>query len=84
MTLAMITDGTSNTAIWSEWLKGKNTKTGRQAVWTATMGYVNSAGAMSPPPLATLQATLQNVASTCQPNVNTRGHLGPEGGGLGS
>ena len=51
MTLAMITDGTSNTAIWSEWLKGKNTKSGRQAVCTATMGYVNSAGAMSPPPL---------------------------------
>jgi prepilin-type N-terminal cleavage/methylation domain-containing protein/prepilin-type processing-associated H-X9-DG protein len=71
VTLAMITDGTTNTALWSEWLKGLNTKRGRQAVWTATKGYVNSASGMQPPMLASLQLTLQNVASTCQPNMNT-------------
>jgi prepilin-type N-terminal cleavage/methylation domain-containing protein/prepilin-type processing-associated H-X9-DG protein len=71
VTLAMISDGTTNTAFWSEWLKGKGTKSGVQAVFTATIGYVNSAGAMSPPMLATLQQTLQNVASKCAPNVSS-------------
>ncbi len=32
VTLAAITDGTSNTAMWSEWIKGKNTMLGKQAV----------------------------------------------------
>jgi len=71
VTLAMISDGTSNTALWSEWLRGKNTKTGKQAVWTATKGYVNSTIAPWPPNLATMQQTLMNVATTCQPNLNT-------------
>jgi prepilin-type N-terminal cleavage/methylation domain-containing protein/prepilin-type processing-associated H-X9-DG protein len=71
VTLATITDGTSNTAIWSEWIKGKNTKTGKQAVWTASQGFVNSPTAGWPPNLGSLQASLTSVAQACTPNANT-------------
>src|SRR5262249_6619074 len=70
VTLAMITDGTSNTAIWSEWIKGKNTKTGKQAIWSASRGYVLTAPYW-PAPLGSMAATLQSVALACQPNLNT-------------
>ena len=70
VTLAMITDGTSNTAIWSEWLKGKNTKSGKQAVFTASRGYVLTAP-FWPGSLGSMAATLQNVAQACMPNVNS-------------
>jgi prepilin-type N-terminal cleavage/methylation domain-containing protein/prepilin-type processing-associated H-X9-DG protein len=70
VTLASITDGTSNTAIWSEWLKGKNTKSGRQAVWTGTKSFTLSAP-FWPASLGSVGATLQSVASTCTPNLST-------------
>ena len=63
---AAITDGLSNTAINSEWLKGKNTLQGRQAVWTSTLTINGTAGSLSPAVLSSMQATLQAVAPTCQ------------------
>ncbi len=39
MKLSMITDGTTNTAMWSEWVRGKNTNVGKQAVWTGTQNF---------------------------------------------
>jgi prepilin-type N-terminal cleavage/methylation domain-containing protein/prepilin-type processing-associated H-X9-DG protein len=41
VTLATVTDGTSNTAIWSEWIKGKGsaTSTGLDQVFTMSMGF---------------------------------------------
>jgi prepilin-type N-terminal cleavage/methylation domain-containing protein/prepilin-type processing-associated H-X9-DG protein len=76
--LAMITDGMSNTAIWSEWLKGKNTLVGRQAVWNNTKGY--SSTAPWPKNEGSIQATLQTVAATCQPDVNTPALWDQKGG----
>src|SRR3954453_621292 len=64
VTLASVTDGTSNTAMWSEWIKGKNTNIGRQAVWTASIGFSNTSP-YSPAPLASLAASLQAVAASC-------------------
>src|SRR6185437_14421728 len=64
ITLAAITDGTSNTAMWSEWLKGKNTKIGKQGVWTGSSNYANPG---FPANLGSIQATLQAVALSCQP-----------------
>jgi prepilin-type processing-associated H-X9-DG protein len=71
---AAIQDGTSNTAAHSEWLKGRNILTGRQAVWTGTMAYSRNPGSYWPGPngnIVTLQQVLQQVASKCQPNVNS-------------
>src|SRR3954471_23796431 len=69
VTLASVTDGTSNTALWSEWIKGKNTKFGRQAVWTSTISF-SSSTPYSPAPLATMAASLQAVAASCNPNMS--------------
>jgi len=74
VTLASIKDGTSNTAMWSEWIKGKNTPTkpGIQSVWTSTLTYSNSATSPSPANLpGGLQPTLQAVATACQPSMTT-------------
>jgi prepilin-type N-terminal cleavage/methylation domain-containing protein/prepilin-type processing-associated H-X9-DG protein len=71
---ADITDGASNTASYSEWLKGKNVLTGRQAVWTGTKAYSRNVGSFWPAPNATLtslQLILQDVATNCSPNVST-------------
>jgi prepilin-type processing-associated H-X9-DG protein len=70
VTLASVTDGTSNTAIWSEWIKGKNTRIGKQAVWTGTTAYSNTTP--WPANQGSMQATLQVVANSCQPNLNTQ------------
>ncbi len=64
--LAMITDGTSNTAIHSEWIRGKNQKTGRQAIYKSTLSF-SPCSPCSPALAGSLQLTLQNVAATCQP-----------------
>jgi prepilin-type N-terminal cleavage/methylation domain-containing protein/prepilin-type processing-associated H-X9-DG protein len=61
---AAVTDGLSNTAINSEWLKGRNTKVGRQSVWTSTLTITNTFPAYS----TSMQATLQAIAPTCQPS----------------
>ncbi len=71
---ADILDGTSNTAAHSEWLKGKNMGTGRQAVWTGTMAYSRNVGSFWPAlngQYNTVALVLQQVATTCQPNVNS-------------
>ena len=70
---AAILDGSSNTAAHSEWLKGKNTKTGRQAVWIGSRAYSRDPKAGYWPAVLPggMQATLQDVASNCVPNVNT-------------
>jgi prepilin-type N-terminal cleavage/methylation domain-containing protein/prepilin-type processing-associated H-X9-DG protein len=78
VTLAMITDGTSNTAMWSEWLKGRNTLSGKQAVWSNTKGY--SSTAPWPANAGSIQATLQDVAARCQPDMNTRATWDQKGG----
>ena len=69
--LASITDGTSNTAMHSEWLRGKGTKIGRQAVFASTQTF-NPCSPCNPILLGTWQMTLQTVASTCQPNLGTQ------------
>src|SRR5205823_14503413 len=62
VTLASVTDGTSNTAMWSEWIKGKNTKQGVQAVWTGSKVFNPF-----PANAGTMQATLQGVTAACLP-----------------
>ncbi len=68
--LASVRDGTSNTAIHAEWIKGKNTKIGNQSVWTGTTAYSNS-GTLFPANKGTMLLTLQAVAATCQPTPST-------------
>ena len=78
VTIATITDGTSNTAIFSEMLRGNNTsQAGRNAVYTTTITYTY----FSAPPLVSgnLLATIQSLASTCQSSTTinsftTRGY----------
>ena len=65
ITMASITDGTSNTAMWSEWIKGKNTKIGKQAVYKASAGY------SYPTTAGSIQAALMTIAGYCQPNLST-------------
>ena len=62
ITLASVTDGTSNTAMWSEWLKGKNTKIGIQAVYTGQTAFANPG---FPANAGSVQATLAAVALSC-------------------
>jgi prepilin-type N-terminal cleavage/methylation domain-containing protein/prepilin-type processing-associated H-X9-DG protein len=69
---ASITDGTSNTAIFSEWIKGKgNTATnpppGIQVVYTSTSTYSASGGAYAPTVTASMAATLQQINASCTP-----------------
>jgi prepilin-type N-terminal cleavage/methylation domain-containing protein/prepilin-type processing-associated H-X9-DG protein len=67
-----IPDGLSNTAIHSEWVKGKNLLSGKQAIWTNTHAYSRTVGSFWPNPnLGSLQATMQDVANYCQPNMAT-------------
>jgi prepilin-type N-terminal cleavage/methylation domain-containing protein/prepilin-type processing-associated H-X9-DG protein len=72
-TIAMVLDGMSNTAAYSEWLKGRNAGTGRQAVWTGTKAYSRSTPYWPGPygSVVTLAQVLQDVANNCQPNVNS-------------
>ena len=73
-TIASVLDGTSNTAAHSEWLKGRNILSGRQAVWTGSMAYSRTTGAYWPAPNGSYQTVaqvLQQVAANCQPNMST-------------
>ena len=64
VTLAAIVDGTSNTAMFSEWVKGKGTaQNGTNMVYVATTTF--STTAPSPAFRGTLGTTLQYYASTC-------------------
>jgi len=66
VTLASIRDGTSNTVIHSEWVKGKNTsQDGLNMVYTVPINYDVTAG--TPPLLpAGLLASVQSVSQQCQ------------------
>ena len=65
VTIATVTDGTSNTAIFSEMLRGNNTSApGRNAVYSTGITYTfPSAPAMQ---AGGLVATVQALAATCQ------------------
>jgi prepilin-type N-terminal cleavage/methylation domain-containing protein/prepilin-type processing-associated H-X9-DG protein len=65
VTLASIVDGTSNTAIFSEWVKGKLTaaQTGTSMVYTSTTPF--SPTIPTPDFRQTLALTLQFYAATC-------------------
>ncbi|WP_435020508.1 DUF1559 domain-containing protein [Tundrisphaera sp. TA3] len=77
VTIASITDGTSNTVIFSEMLRGNNTSApGRNATYTTSITY----SFPTAPPLQNndLLATVQALAATCQAattvnNYTTRG-----------
>jgi prepilin-type N-terminal cleavage/methylation domain-containing protein/prepilin-type processing-associated H-X9-DG protein len=64
VTLASVQDGTSNTAIFSEWVKGKNTS--QNGLW---MVYLSSTAfttkGPSPAMVGSLQNTLQTYSRTC-------------------
>jgi prepilin-type N-terminal cleavage/methylation domain-containing protein/prepilin-type processing-associated H-X9-DG protein len=73
VTIASITDGTSNTAMRSEWIKGNNTRVGRQAIYAAVGLNFNPCTPCVPGPVAGggWQANLMAVASTCRPNLSS-------------
>ncbi|MBX6313389.1 MAG: DUF1559 domain-containing protein [Isosphaeraceae bacterium] len=68
VTLATITDGTSNTAIHSEWLKGRNVaQPGTFMVYVAPIAFSTSTPSPAVPAGSTsLQNTLQSIGATCQ------------------
>ena len=59
VSLATVTDGTSNTAMHSEFIKGRGTNpaSGRQAIYTSTQSFSNS-GTLTPANLGSMQAPL--------------------------
>jgi prepilin-type N-terminal cleavage/methylation domain-containing protein/prepilin-type processing-associated H-X9-DG protein len=63
VTLASITDGTSNTVIFSEWVRGKGTSTSRglEQVYTSTTGF----------PTANSYVPLQTYVNACQSSTKT-------------
>jgi prepilin-type N-terminal cleavage/methylation domain-containing protein/prepilin-type processing-associated H-X9-DG protein len=73
VTLATITDGTSNTAIFSEWIKGKgNTATnpppGPQIIYVSTTAFTASGGVYTPSMQPQgMGYTLQQLNLTCTP-----------------
>jgi prepilin-type N-terminal cleavage/methylation domain-containing protein/prepilin-type processing-associated H-X9-DG protein len=81
VTLASIVDGTSNTAIWSEWVKGQGTiapsiRQGKSVVYLATLPFSTSPA--SPALSGTMQQTLQNINNQCHnklpPNYDLMGY----------
>jgi prepilin-type N-terminal cleavage/methylation domain-containing protein/prepilin-type processing-associated H-X9-DG protein len=71
VTLASITDGTSNTAIWSEWIKGTNDGTnGMGQIYKSTQA-ISLTAPLAPAMGASMQGTLQALAASC-----TRATLG--------
>ena len=64
VTLASVTDGTSNTAIFSEWIKGKSsTIDGMNMTYYCSSPYTANTTPLMNGPLGT---TLQMISSTCQ------------------
>jgi prepilin-type N-terminal cleavage/methylation domain-containing protein/prepilin-type processing-associated H-X9-DG protein len=81
ITLASIQDGTSNTAIFSEWVKGTGTaKAGLGMIYVATSAF--STSGPSPKLIGTLGQSMQTVSNTCQvattyltsPSGNVKGY----------
>jgi prepilin-type N-terminal cleavage/methylation domain-containing protein/prepilin-type processing-associated H-X9-DG protein len=65
ITLASIQDGTSNTAIFSEWVRGAGTsKAGLGQIYLATSSFSTSGPV--PKLIGTLGQSLQTVSATCQ------------------
>jgi prepilin-type N-terminal cleavage/methylation domain-containing protein/prepilin-type processing-associated H-X9-DG protein len=65
ITLASIQDGTSNTAIFSEWVKGTGTnRAGLGQIYVASTSF--STTGPSPKLIATLGLSMQTVSNTCQ------------------
>jgi prepilin-type processing-associated H-X9-DG protein len=70
MTMAGVSDGTSNTAIFSEWVKGKGSvQNGVNMVYVSNTTF--STTAPSPALRGTLQTTLQFYAATCTSKTAT-------------
>ena len=71
--LSMIVDGTSNTAIFSEWVKGKGTgggsppvaSAGKSAVYVSSLTFHASGGAYTPALSGSMAATLQGINAGC-------------------
>jgi prepilin-type N-terminal cleavage/methylation domain-containing protein/prepilin-type processing-associated H-X9-DG protein len=81
VTLASVTDGTTNTAMFSEWLKGTNsTKDGLFMVYIAKTSFtVSSPGApLTPAGSTSFANTLQNISLMCQ-STKTQGALTTKG-----
>jgi prepilin-type processing-associated H-X9-DG protein len=57
--LASVTDGTSNTAMWSEWVRGMNASPtdGKHQIYTAGLTFQSTS---SSPPLATISQSCQS------------------------
>jgi len=73
VTLATIQDGTSNTAIFSEWIKGTNsTQDGKGMVYLSSTSF--STTTPSPAFLGTYQLTLQTYSKTCTRTTQSRFH----------
>jgi prepilin-type N-terminal cleavage/methylation domain-containing protein/prepilin-type processing-associated H-X9-DG protein len=65
VTLANIKDGTSNTIMHSEWVKGKNANTdGKNMIYVSSVTY--TAGTSPVPPTVSLLASAQALSQTCQ------------------
>jgi prepilin-type N-terminal cleavage/methylation domain-containing protein/prepilin-type processing-associated H-X9-DG protein len=89
VTLASITDGTSNTAMHSEWVKGMNTATPPNATWmvyVVTTSLSNTVPAM-PAGVSGWQNILQPLSALCQATTspgstpfNTKGYAWTDGG----
>ena len=77
VTIASVTDGTSNTVIFSEMLRGNNTSTpGRNAVYSTSITYSFPS---SPALTGDLMTTLKSLQTTCQSSTTinpftTRGY----------
>ena len=73
VTLASITDGTSNTAMFSEWLKGRNTATaGNHMIYLVSFPYTRTSPFSPQVPAGStgLQSTLQTLSAQCQVSTN--------------
>jgi prepilin-type N-terminal cleavage/methylation domain-containing protein/prepilin-type processing-associated H-X9-DG protein len=75
---AVVTDGLSNTVIFSEWVKGKNgtNSTGLDQTWVASVSYTSHTAAI---PIATLNSACQSSNTIYQEvsgtNWNKKGEL---------
>jgi prepilin-type N-terminal cleavage/methylation domain-containing protein/prepilin-type processing-associated H-X9-DG protein len=64
VTIATIQDGTSNTAIFSEWIKGTNTtQDGKNMVYLSTTSFATAGP--SPAPVGPLAQSIQTYSRTC-------------------
>jgi prepilin-type N-terminal cleavage/methylation domain-containing protein/prepilin-type processing-associated H-X9-DG protein len=73
VTMAMLIDGSSNTAIFSEWIKGTNTtQNGKNMVYLSKLTF--STSPLSPALAGTLAQSIQNIAQTCTTTTQSSWH----------